>query len=362
MKASLATLPASMLLLLACGVTPTLKSETKEPWDPANDPLHLGPEFNRNANALPKEASLPSGKLPWSDTYWPTREGGIAARWRDTVESGFDYELRTKEQVAALSLKEREKLSPAEKYDIYMGRFDYPLVKGERWRTSPESPSWFGLCHGWAIAALLYPEPKPVVLKGPSGIEVPFGSSDVKALLTYFQGEIASSRTYFLGARCEADGSNPDDMRRPECRDTNAGSFHVVIANQIGVKKEGFVIDKNRGQEVWNHPVFAFKTTYGDSQPPSPGAAPNAVKETSVRTRVKYASEIGPMWEPVLGTDFQYDATVEYEYRIEIDANGNIVGGEWDVEDRPDFMWRQDKTRFTGYYSQLETIVKAAGQ
>ena len=77
-------------------------------------------------------------------------------------------------------------LSPAEKYDIFMGKFSYPTVKFEWARTSASHPQWYGLCHGWAPAAIVYDEPNPVTLTGPSGVKVPFGSSDVKALLTHF--------------------------------------------------------------------------------------------------------------------------------------------------------------------------------
>ena len=33
-------------------------------------------------------------------------------------------------------------LSPAEKFDIYNKRYDYPTVKTEFYRTSPQNPTW----------------------------------------------------------------------------------------------------------------------------------------------------------------------------------------------------------------------------
>lgn len=36
------------------------------------------------------------------------------------------------------------------------------------------------------MAALEYAQPNPVVLTNADGIQIPFGASDVKALLTYY--------------------------------------------------------------------------------------------------------------------------------------------------------------------------------
>ncbi len=47
-----------------------------------------------------------------------------------------------------MSLDDLKILSPAEKYDIYVGRYDYPTVQSEWKRTNPEDAHWEGLCHG----------------------------------------------------------------------------------------------------------------------------------------------------------------------------------------------------------------------
>ncbi|NBX17181.1 MAG: hypothetical protein EBR09_07440, partial [Proteobacteria bacterium] len=67
-----------------------------------------------------------------------------------------------------------------------MGRFDFPTVQSERRRTSPAAAAWEGLCHGWAPASLEFNEPEPVTVTGENNIKIPFGSSDIKALLSWY--------------------------------------------------------------------------------------------------------------------------------------------------------------------------------
>lgn len=344
-------------LCLSCGAQNN-PSTVQEAWNWLNDPARLIDRTELRLSALPNSGAVDESQHPWSETYWPSYEGGIAARWYKKNESGFAYSFTTQAQLTEMSLEERQSLSPAEKYDLLQGRYDFPLVKSERSRTSADRPSWEGLCHGWAAAALKFREPKPIVLKNPDGIEIPFGSSDVKALILYYQGQVARAPSRFLGSRCNTENEVSDDtMRDPECRDVNAGAFHVILANQLGKLKQGFVMDKNPSLQVWNQPVFAFKSTLGKHQPPSPGASPKAVEEILVETEVTYALEISSKWEPVLGTDAQSDTTALYSYRIEIDRNGKVVGGEWLESDRPDFLWTQERGKLTGYFKQLERLL-----
>jgi hypothetical protein len=46
------------------------------------------------------------------------------------------------------------------------------------------------------------------------------------------------------------------------------------------------------------------------------------------------------------------------QYRLEIDRYGNIIGGEWESEDRPDFIWqRKRETSFTGLLNLLPRLL-----
>lgn len=335
-------------------------SSFKEAWNAANDPVNLRDAYEVHLASLPSGGTV--ARAPWTDTYWPSSRGGIADRWNDqTSPSAFDYKLAKKNAVKNMTLAARAKLSPAEKYDIYMGRFDYPLVNEERQRTSPDDAAWFGLCHGWAPAAINFEEPQPVTVASADGIELPFGSSDVKALLTFAQQYGEDDRT--VGERCNHDlAVAPDHANDPECRDTNAGSFHIIIANQLGLLQKAFVAEVNRDYQIWNQPVYGFESkVISVSGDVYAGAAPGTVKIASVRTEMNYVSELGADWDPRPVAAFPSQLNRKtYEYMLELDADGAIIGGEWKTHGRPDFLWTQEAPLFTGYLAGVKELYEAA--
>ena len=186
MNKKIIALFAAGLILAACDFRRD-SSIPQEAWSGENNPFLLGGNFNQYFDELPRTARLHT--LPWSDSYWQSNKGGISYRWRTKSKNYFDYRLPTKGQIFNMSMSQLADLSPAEKYDIFMGRYDFPTVKLERERTSRQDKKWEGICHGWAPAALHFTEPHPVLIDSVDGVAVPFGSSDVKALLSYYQGE-----------------------------------------------------------------------------------------------------------------------------------------------------------------------------
>lgn len=337
-----------------CGKSAHQPADVKEAWNSINAPLRFNSNYTVNFDSLPKSASL--SVIPWTDSYWPSNQGGIAARWNSSHRTGFGYNPPSVESIRRMSIDDLAKLSPAEKYDIYVGSYDFPTVRRERNRTRPGMADWEGICHGWAPAAINYSEPRPVVLRGAGGINVPFGSSDIKGLLSYYQGEITGAAVRSLGARCNTTGGR----ERPECRDINAGAFHVVLTNQIGLLKKSFVADVTRDLQVWNQPVHGFSTRVLGDHGPSLGAAPGTVKEIRVETSMTYSQEVQPQWGPLVGTAGHSDTTKVYRYRVELNSRNEIIGGEWEQDDRPDFLWNQETPRFSGYFAKLEEIYKAS--
>ena len=344
--------------LLGCGAAGS--SSLKEAWNAQNAPIQLSGDYVVGLQQLP--ASGTTQIQPWSDTYWPTYRGGIAQRWRDG-EDGFTYTTPTLAELQAMTPAVLSALSPAEKFDIFIGRLDYALVAYERQRTNPQAPGWEGICHGWAPAAINFAEPKSVMLTSVNGVQIPFGASDVKALLSYYQGVMSNATFRMLGERCNVDISNLSPAEIPqECRDTNAGAFHVVLANQLGIKKQAFVADVTRDQEVWNQPVHSFSTQVQSENSPSVGAAAGTVRELTMLTRMEYTVEVSPQWSALVGTSGNHSSTRIYNYRIELDARDNVIGGAWlsDSEDRPDFLWTRETPAFSGYFERLSEIFAAS--
>lgn len=332
-------------------------SKVFEAWDVINEPTRFGRRFELRLSRLPSQGKL--AHIPWSDSYWPTQKAGIAFRWQNAVGSPFSYVSPTRMKLRTMSQDDIAKLSPAEKLDIYNDRFDYPTVLSERKRTYPGAAAWEGLCHGWAPAALEFKEPMPVTLRGRNGISVPFGSSDIKALLTWHMATKNTVAAIGLGARCQIFGTI--GLNTPSCRDANAGAFHVVLTNQLGIFKEGIIADVARMGEVWNQPVYQFESKQLSRRGPSPGSAPGTTDEVVIETVMHYTIEIQPQWS-ALGQLMERPLTrsVVYRYRVELNRSGEILGGVWLQDDRPDFIWLQRRGAFLGTDASIQEIYEAS--
>jgi hypothetical protein len=65
----------------------------------------------------------------------------------------------------------------------------------------------------------------------------------------------------FMSLRCDDAASAGDVTGKAACKDTNAGSFHVVVTNLLGLQGRSFVEDRTYDYEVWNQPVRSYKVT-----------------------------------------------------------------------------------------------------
>lgn len=359
-----------LLFLFGCGETrstkPSVAAAPNEAWDDANNPSRLGQRFELNFSKLPVKGTLEV--IPWSDTYWPSVFGGLARRWNDPdiTERAQNFEYLTPDlaQIESMGIELKSKLSPAEKYSLYIGDMDFKLVKSERVRTKDAKETWQGLCAGWAPAALNFKEPRAVVLKSPTGVEVPFGAADVKALLSYYIDSFKGPNFGFMGHRC-----NIDTLKEPGaktdfgCRDTNAGSFHAVVSNMIGLMKRGFVIDVTRDLQVWNQPAHTFESKILDMREPTLGASLETSREFLVETKLTYTLETEALWE-----SGHADHSKTYFYSVEVNEKNEIIGGQWlntklkvsDDAERPDFIWNQDAPKFENGFEKIGEIYAAS--
>ena len=258
-----------------------------------------------------------------------------------------------------MSIPELAELAPSEKYDLFTGNYHYPLRNEvDRVAADRSAEIWEGICHGWSPATMNHAEPKPKLMRNPDGIDIPFGSTDIKALLSYYYAygfEVPD--THQMGRRCYRGRWLNTDK---DCKeDLNAGAFHIILTNRIGIDGKGFIADINRYKEVWNHPFVSYKTTVLGSGRPGRDAAAGAVKKIQLKTSMAYVDENGHDWRHVIGTEKQYTKTVTYTYDIEVDAAGTIVGGEWTSKERPDFLWLKHRPRkFEGLLARLGELLE----
>ncbi len=307
----------------------------------------------------------------------------------------FDIKRPTSlKDVKKMSQAQINKLSAAEKFDIFKAlktgkSNNFRLTKEVLGVTGPYKAYWEGICNGWSSAAIEYHEPQ-VQTYSKNGISVTFGSSDMKALLSYYHFAITKNkitakknRTNRIGERCKTefpeeawfmkDGKEfyktveknkvvvkpvPD-----ECVDTNPGAFHIALANKIAIEKEGFIGEIVRDREVWNQPIYGYETEIVSSSTSNfVNPTKKTRKQVRVKTRIDYANDGGRMfweqddpeeelyawWEPTNGTPNYRAGHKNFEYILDIDKKGNIIGGHWLSYERPDFIWVKRSKGFVG--------------
>ena len=328
--------------------------------------------YEQKLSQLPLKGDI--GFVPWRDDYWATATGEIARRWDGTIAA-----KPSAVQVRAMSEQELRNLSPAEKYDIARNDFSYSLtskVLDKLARTSEKydgsyrnAPGWEGLCHGWAPAALNFKvEPQPIEYTGQFDRKLPFGSSDTKALLTWFQGEWGTSAATYdkhdvrhsIGKTCALPLTDPNYPSHPDCNDVGPDVFHVVLANRIGKQKKGIVSDTEFNEQVWNFPIYRYQSKkLATNQAPAGKYLGEAIKVVTIKTTIAVAIEIHPSWEAT-GTDNENFATktISYQYDLALDARGHIVDGSWgENSPKPDTLWLYEKFNFTALNGSQDEIL-----
>lgn len=337
------------------------------------------------------KARLP--ETPWTSDFWPDAKGSIAdpymetgagplqrnrALWRAKsaathVANVFVRENRPtlvgraelRKKIAngdrSISDEKINNLSPAEKYDMILGDRDFTFtnkviemvdVRDDNDLVNPGA----GLCHGWAPASLNSPRPRhSVTLATPFGRNVTLYPTDIKALTVFLWGK-TNARTSFQanGWKCQT-GYNQDERGRsadPRCFNVNPAFFHLVAINHMGIAKHGFAMDKSFTEGVWNHPVYGYDIQYFNVKDrfPYSGLSFKEARVTYDHIRDPFMSYRAPGTKALVGVYMtvhfgnesrhpNHDATdspskdktksLTLRYDLELDANDEIIGGEW---------------------------------
>lgn len=329
-------------------------------WAGISDPLRMSATFNKNFSELPLTGQSTDPQKFWSSDYWARKKGGINYRWNSANPTGFNLKSPTKEQATQMSEAELATLAPTEKWDIFIGRYDYPAKTEVAKYASPSRPIWEGICDGWAGAALNHNEPRPQVVTNPDGIRIPFGSSDIKGLLSWYYAKKHSGGYAMMGRRCNGGTVFGTDRCN---EDMNSGAFHIVLTNKVGITGTSFIADIDRNSEVWNHIAYDYTSQIVSSNlRPRNTSAAGTAKVMRMRTSVEWVYSLARnSWDPVLGTSAQNTLRRTYEYYLDLDRNGKIIGGDWISKTRPDFLWLERKvSSFGGIYSRLGELLDDA--
>lgn len=443
-------------------------------WDWLNDPSRFQADLTYEYSELADEEEGYTENEVWPATYWPTYKDNLNQRWQgdDTLSPAEKYDKAFNGWTPEVGFDSFMDLQPFDtdtcqwddEYYEQLGPAAIAESRDGNWKAHngidddgdgvPDSEecgygsdadydgveTWFGLCHAWAPAAILEKEPKnPVTVEDPNGEEVTFEVSDIKALIIE---KYDRSESYMIGGRCNANDVERDETGRipdDECRDVNAGSFHVIMTNFLGLEGRPIVEDRVYDYEVWNQPVigykinrqeeisleevqsllntadeededstpeteeertqvlrganelteeqlinnvglraekastiieyrnlngdfedistledevgsrtlsrlldFAFDQGWLEEQPEVYSYNENAESFVEVEMTTEYVTESHPSTEPLADRIDQYTRTDDYHYILELDGDGNIIGGEWvgrSIENHPDFLW-----------------------
>lgn len=141
-------------------------------------------------------------------------------------------------------------LAPLQKYDLYAKRahdIDSHSTQFEETDIfNPSEVAWAGLCHAWAVASVIHPEPTtPVTLKN-----ISFTTGDQKALLLKSYENVSSLKIY---------GQRYDGNRMDEYDDIFPDQFHRIVQVYLFEKGLPFLMDYDPSFSVWTVPVFNIK-------------------------------------------------------------------------------------------------------
>ncbi|KAJ0412445.1 hypothetical protein ATCC90586_005465 [Pythium insidiosum] len=325
---------------------------------------HFGQPMERNVHSLFQQYRAAEPKpIAWPGGYWPVYADSLNYRWKSNEASPAEKYARA----FGLDVKEfQDRVSQINGIDAWTGNractsdsqcrslgdgSKCAIREGKR--SGHCIPTWFGICHAWAPAAILEPEPRCDVVK--NGVK--FHAYDLKGLMTaVYDG--AHVPVVFTGARFDG----PDEPAKYDKygryvdaarRDLGPGFFHIAVTNIMGKFKQSFVVDVTAGAQVWNQPVRSYRIDesrildissasmklFGTRKYPF-----NADAKKLAYTRMSFswiveAGEDGPLVPNRVDT---YTRSAQYEYLLELDAQDNIIGGEWLHDSRyehPDFLW-----------------------
>lgn len=358
------------LFSVACAITPSVDGDPHPPgsaaeaerWSRADDPTRFTANLEERLDRLPVQGK--ASPIPWTGTYWPAYRDSINFRWAGprSLSAAEKYALAfgaygTEELVSRTFGIDAQMNAPFCVDDSQCNRFLHEVCGRRTFQYVGRcTPFWSGICDGWASAAILFPEPtRPVLVNG-----VTFSVQDIKALLSLVQTSAPRRGVSLMCTRSDDLGGILYDAAgrplAPECRDTNAGTYHILLANYLGLLGKSFVEDRTFDAQVWNQPLRSFQVL--DQRAISAQEANSLIAGVGLQRylfdpaaqRFAYVkSQVSFVKEARADVDGNQSANIDnytgydvYEYVLELDGTGRIIGGEWagaSKRSHPDFLW-----------------------
>jgi hypothetical protein len=382
------------------------KRATNQPWAGSYWPLVQGQIANTYHDTSPLDLFNVMDYFRWERGARKFQER------RDNVLS----------RVYDLTEAELAEMAPSEKYDLLLGDTNFDLTnriwnyvqiygaqKYQAFLTDTIIPegfrlpevkdqieTWEGICHGWALAATGAPRPeKTVHFTLPNGRRMPIYPTDIKALvsLMYANSQV-QNEVLMEGIRCNNMRPKRDEFGRyidevprngnannvlPACADVHPAVWYLSVVNLTGVQGRSMVVEIDANGKVNNHPFAGYEARYFNPQtgrlsnrldrvvvprasyrndPFVAARNPDAVSIVGVQMKMIYTDW---MWPRGRATDSPADDKLKNRtmlFDLELDARGNVVGGQWrvthvaedfeaidrqdqrrELTNQPDFFW-----------------------
>lgn len=273
---------------------------------------------------------------------------------------------------------------------------------------------WEGICHGWATAAGIVPRPKhSISFKIPDGRVIKFYPDDLKGLASLLWANSLIQDSKFLptdlneqsllaenneaaitggiimqGLRCNQKRPKRDEWGRyydaapdayskkleARCVGVHPATWHMALVNRIGKQGRSFIVERKVKAAVDNHPLSSYSMEFFNPYSGKYGSLSSSVMvlnqedqfmkfrnaETKlivgVRLTMSYLDWKEPEHRNTDSVNFDEVKDVPMLYDLELDQEGNIVGGQWRStetgknflnisanHDQPDFFWTVTK-------------------
>lgn len=315
---------STLFLLSSCGQSNQIPFDLKEAMNRLNNPTLIPGSIGTLEYTLSKLPDTGQVTRLWSGPWWPLSEGGTSSTKYGTP-------------------------SPLKKYDQAVGSDanDWEIENSRKYATV----GWSGHCNGLAAASVMMEQPsQPVLYKG-----IQFTVTDIKALLT----EMWQASGYIVGDRCDRSTITYDRYGRiveSECRDVNPATLHMALTNYLGRFGKAIVGDKDPSEAVWNYPIQSYEVLEKTEISRSEASYRIQSESSDVYT---YNSQAVAFAYIKISVTFLGFSPNRYEYVLELDQKGQILGGEWtgtSKRDHPDFIWRPIDPKTENPYLDLNVI------
>lgn len=257
----------------------------------------FGNDLEWRFNELPQNGMVEKQRLPWAGYIYPDGAGGC-----EYVLRKYDYAFYPGRSPAVNFERQDIAIHRTETYSTQRGGFFGRQVYTVR---TYGTPHWAGHCNGWAAAAIRHAEPRSSVTRR----GVVFRPSDIKGLLAelYVYSGIETLGGGYEGA-------------------VNPATFHAILCNWIGRGQHPIAMDKTLGKEIWNYPIYSYKSSSGRQRN----------SQVEVKTNIGFVSS----------TNGEYDQAPKryqflyFHYWLDLNEDGKMLGGGYYSDSNQiDLLW-----------------------